>query len=214
MCRSAIVVSGVESGEYTPNLEMFYLLTLFEDLGFAHNERIALEDVASRCVRGDLQLLSCILFNAVHNALLHGQHGAPVTIRAHVEEAAGAADVTAVEGSCAACAAVHDRSAMLHVAVCNRPGANHEFLRAMSATDAITAAIPDLLAAAPSMAATLRHQGAGVEESTYLGLTEIDRAGACERSSSGAAHPDPACAVLPDPPHTVHHARPALACAP
>ena len=58
-------------------------------------------------VRGDLQLLSCILFNAVHNALMHGAVHANVTIetrleRARLKCAGGQSDAAEVAAAAAA----------------------------------------------------------------------------------------------------------------
>jgi len=107
MCRTAILQAGIESGEHTPVLETFRLSTLFDDLGFSTHKQITLVDNVALDVRGDLQLLSCILFNAVHNALMHGAVHANVTIetrleRARLKCAGGQSDAAEVAAAAAA----------------------------------------------------------------------------------------------------------------
>jgi CheY-like chemotaxis protein len=68
-------------------IETFKLACLFEDLGFAKHKRVDTHDMKNAIppLRADLQLLSCILFNAVHNALVHGEKDATVTVSACLE---------------------------------------------------------------------------------------------------------------------------------
>ena len=162
MCRSAIIQAGIQSGDHAPLLEKFHLSQLFEDLGFAHHRRIELRDTVSSELRGDLQLLSCILFNAVHNALMHGGREGRVLIETSIKEAKDADDSFSFGHT------TRHVSARLDLTVTNAAGANHAALSAMG--------VEDLLAAAPMIASALRQQGAGAEGSTFLGLPEIYRA--------------------------------------
>ena len=211
-CRTAILQAAIESGvrrrrsnskpraprallspsrarspveqEHTPTLETFSLASLLEDLGFAHHKRVGLRDAVGVPLRADLQLLTCILFNAVHNALVHGEKGSTVAVVAHLGDEArcagvgcgedpsnrgGGAGVGAGADSCRECSGRRSTpgTADLHVTVCNRAGPHHESLRAMDVLD---------LFANGDMGAALRQQGVGAEGSTYLGLPEIVRA--------------------------------------
>jgi len=161
MCRNAILQTSIESGDHTPMFEHFTLPQLFDDLGFTHHKRLDIQDgTVGAELRGDLQLLSCILFNAVHNALMHGGRHAPhVGIETQLQEIPGEDGSFSLDGT------MQRLPVQLHLTVRNAAGANHDALRA-TGTD-------DLLAAAPTIASTLREQGAGAEGSTFLGLTEI-----------------------------------------
>jgi len=190
MCRTAIIASGLESGEYSPSLETFNLTALFDDLGFAQNSRIVLEHVSPLTVRADLQVLSVILFNAVHNAIIHGDQEATVSIstQMHVDVAqaeeslapsttvcgvpgAGAGMADGAVGASAVALGEHgSSSATMHVTVLNRAGANHAALCAMDKIDLLADAL------SPSMAHAFHGSGIGSKNSTFLGLSEIYRA--------------------------------------
>ena len=143
MCKSRLLQTAIQRGEYAPNLTEFELRSLWEELGVAASSRVTCSEwCEGAAVRADKQILLCILSNAVHNALTHGQTDGPVVVRADVE------------------------SMRLRVRVSNKAGGNHRTLLALCGEGG------DLLCAADA-GATLSSAGCGQASSTFLGLGEM-----------------------------------------
>ena len=146
MCKSRLLQTSIQRGEYVPHLTEFELGSLWEGLGVKGSARVACSAWCERAVvRADKQLLLCILSNAVDNSLTHGEAHGAVTVRADFDA----------------------ESKRLSVHVGNKAGGNHRKLLALCGEGG------DLLCTDDASAATLSKPGCGQSSSTFLGLGEM-----------------------------------------
>ena len=144
MCKSRLLQTSIQRGEYTPYVTDFELRRLWEELGVAASSRVTCSEwCEGAAVRADKQILLCILSNAVDNALTHGKPDGPVVIRADLES-----------------------TRRLRVHVSNNAGGNHRKLLALCGEGG------DLFRTYDKGAA-LSSSGCGQSSSTFLGLGEI-----------------------------------------
>ena len=154
MCRSLLLQAAVIRGEHHPGHDSVVFASLLEDLGLSSHAHVdSSQPMQCKVVRTDELLLKYILFNAVQNALSHGEAQGLVTVEAHVT-------------------AGHDGIEVLRVVVGNRPGENHQQLLAAVQAGASN----DLLLESASGAlrgGILESMGVGGAQSTFLGLAEL-----------------------------------------
>ena len=113
MCRSMLLQASIISGEYTAEAKHVELTVILNELGLLNHPRatVNMEPPEGLRVLTDPALLTNILFNASHNAMMHGATGGSIVIEAEV------------------------LLGMLVVTVANSPGDNHATLLAQGCAD-------------------------------------------------------------------------------
>lgn len=86
MCQSVLLRASMSARAYQPQLVTFSLQELVDELGFTSNERVICNlQCGDLVIFADKVSLQTVLFNAWHNAMMHGREDGVINVRAQLD---------------------------------------------------------------------------------------------------------------------------------